>query len=107
MHQAKFGHGAATAALESGEIIGAKLNFELLQFGIAASSLSTIADDGIEGGESFFTGNFRLMKNSRGQLSRSVIDEDIVDAAIGFDGELLFEHQLAVYAAGAATVQGL
>ena len=52
-------------------------------------------------------GKFRLVQDARDHLRGAVVAEDVVDAAVGFDGDLFFEHQFAMQASGAAAVQRL
>ena len=68
-------------------------------------------DDGVVGGERLVVGNFRLVEQARDHQRGSVVVEEIadriLDAAGGVHGDLLLEHELAIDAAGAASVQGL
>ena len=47
------------------------------------------------------------MQDARHHLRRAVVAEDVVDASVGFDGDLLFENEFTMHAPRAATVQGL
>ena len=47
------------------------------------------------------------MKNARGHLCGTVINKHVVDAAVGFNGDLFLEYKFAIQASSAATVKRL
>src|SRR5437588_11016135 len=96
MHQAVFGHVVPASSFESRVIIGSPLYLQLLEFVGANALLLHLVNHGVESGECGFTGMLRLVHNSAGHLRWSVITEKIVDAAVGFHGDLFFQNQFAV-----------
>src|SRR6202030_981238 len=63
------------------------------------------ADYGVEGGERGFAGKFWFVQDARNHLRRAVVAEDVVDATVGFHGNLFFEHEFAMEASSTASVQ--
>src|SRR6202050_611711 len=106
VHEAVTRH-AAAATFERRVIIGAPFHFELVEFVFADALFLDFTDHGVECGERFFAGVFGFVQDSRDHLRRTVVAEDIVAASVGFAGDLLLQHQLAIRTAGAASVQRL
>ena len=107
VHQAIARHVAAATALESGVIVGAPFHLDLLQFVFADAVLLDFVQDRVERGERGGVGDFRLVQDARDHLRWAVVIEKVVHAALGFDRDLLFEHEFAVHAAGAPAMQRL
>ncbi len=92
MHQSKFGHVATAAAFESGEIIRAPLYFQLFEFVGADAVFSDFANYGVERFECRVARIFRLVHNACGHLRRAVVTEEVINAAAGINGNLLFKN---------------
>ena len=107
MHQPVFRHVAAASAFKSCIIIGAPLHLQLFQFVSADSLFPHFANHSIESGESFFARVFRLVHNPGCHLRRPVVAEQVIDASLDVNGNLLFLHQYAVDSASPPTVQRL
>src|SRR6267142_760879 len=106
MHESVARH-AAAAAFQSRIIVGAKFDFELVEFILRNAVLLDVANNGIKLGKGSVAGILGLVQNLRHHLRWAVVAEDIVDAAIDFDGDLLFEDEVAIHAAGTASVKRL
>src|SRR5205823_1778236 len=92
VHQTIARH-AATASFKCGEIVGTEFHFELLEFVTRDASLLYLADHGIKSSQSGFAGVFRLVQNFCDHLRWAVVAEEIVNTAVDFHGDLLFENQ--------------
>ena len=100
VHEAETRHVGTHAAFEHRVIIGAKFHFHGVEFLGADSLLLNIFNNGIESGDSGVTGVFGTMKDARDHLRGAIGIEGVV-AAVGFERDLLFEHELAVDAESA------
>src|SRR5712672_2559147 len=98
---------AAAAASQSRIIVGAEFDFELVEFILRNAVLLDVANNGIKFGKRSVAGVLGLVQNLRYHLRWAVIAEDIVDAAIDFNGDLLFKDEVAIHAAGAASMKRL
>src|SRR5229473_60740 len=107
MHQAIAGHVTAPSAFESGVIVGAPFDLEVLELVLGDAVLLDFADDGVEGIERSCVRIFRLVQNAGGHLRGAVEAENVVNAAIGFNRDLLFEDEFAMDASRASAVQRL
>src|SRR5712672_1458153 len=106
MHESIARH-AAAAAFQSRVIVGAEFDFELVEFILRNAVLLDLANNGIKLGKRSVAGVLGLVQNLRHHLRWAVVAEDIVDAAIDFDGDLLFKDEVAIHAAGAASMKSL
>src|SRR5262249_22134352 len=82
-------------------------HLELFEFSFSNPLLLNLANNGVEHSESRFTGDFGLVKDTRGHLGGAVVTKDVVDSALCLHRQLLFEHQLAVHPARTSAMQGL
>ena len=109
MHQAVARD--AVAAFERRDVVGAKLHFGVLEFIAIDAVLANFVEHCVVRGERLLGGIFGLVEEAPDQQRRPVVIEKIadriIDAAAGVHGDLLFEDQLAIDAAGAAAVERL
>src|SRR5712672_522446 len=106
MHESIARH-AAAAAFQSRIIVGAEFDFELVEFILRNAALLDVPNNGIKLGEGSVAGVLGLVQNLRYHLRWAVVAEDIVDAAIDFDGDLFFKDEMPVHAASAASMKSL
>src|SRR5882757_5977407 len=106
MHESIARH-AAAATFQSRIIVGAEFDFELVEFILRNAVLLNLANNGIKLGKRSVAGVLGLVQNLRYHLRWAVVTEDIVDAAIDFDGDLLFKDEVAIHAASAASMKRL
>src|SRR5882757_1950610 len=106
MHESIARHSTA-AAFQGRIIIGTEFDFELVKLILRYTVLRDLANYRIKFGKRSVAGVLGLVQNLRHHLRWAVVTEDIVDAAIDFDGDLLFKDEVAIHAAGAASMKRL
>src|SRR6202021_2264256 len=76
-------------------------------FVLGDAVLLYFADDDVQGFKRPDVRAFGFVQDAGGHLRGAVETENVVNAALGFDGNLFFEDQFAVNASRSAAVQGL
>src|SRR5258708_32568094 len=95
------------AAFQRGVIVRAKFYFQLDELVLRDAVLLDVTNDRIEFGQRGVAGEFGLVQDFGDHLCWAVVAEDVFDTAIDFDGDLLFEYEVAVHPPGAAAMEGL
>src|SRR5262249_8998850 len=81
--------------------------FQLIEFVFGERRILHFTNHVVKSVECFLARVFRLVEKSRNHLRWTVVAENVIDPAVGFDRNLLFEDELAIHAARSPSMQRL